>query len=286
MKKVFLITFTIFIVLLCSCEKNSSTQQNIQKIADTDTVTTLDEKFYEAKQIVYSLPSPQEISIILLEDKNISFNPALLDNLQNVDNYNSELSLALNMGVIIADITYAAMFKENDQVFNYMDAAQKIADQLGLLNYFTQQDVDKIKQNFTDRDQVMNIITKAYMRADAKLQEDHRDNIGALILIGGWIEGLYLAVNTINCNVQNNPKVVNSIAEQQLSLSLLVDFLHYYSNDKLLSQISKNIYQLDKIFQNVHTTIDKNGNIIIDKNDFKRICAKVDSIRNGYLNLY
>ncbi len=286
MKKVFSIFFTILLVFLYSCGKNSNRQQDFQKITDTDTVTTLDEKFYEAKQIIYSLPSPQEISVILLEDKNLSFNPSLLDNLQNIDNYNSDLSLALNMGVIIADITYAAMYNENDQVFNYMDAAQKIADQLGLLNYFTQQDVDQIKQNITNRDQVMNIITKAYMRADAKLQEDRRDNIGALILIGGWIEGLYLAVNTINCNVTDNPKVVNSIAEQQLSLSLLVDFLHYYSNDKLLSQISKNIYELDKIFQSVHTTIDKDGNIIIDQSDFKRICSKVDSIRNGYLNLY
>ena len=84
MKKIFSIFFTFLIVFLYSCGKNSNKAQDFQKITDTDTVTALDEKFYEAKQIVYSLPSPQEISIILLENKNITFNPALLDNLQQI----------------------------------------------------------------------------------------------------------------------------------------------------------------------------------------------------------
>ncbi len=280
--------YLVYVLLVFSfyaCKNNSTPTKAAKKIPDSTSTSALDERFYEAKQVVYSLPSPQEISLTLLENKEVSFNPSLMNTLSKVDNHTSDLSLALNLGMIIADITYANIFGENDYVMNYVVAAQNIADKLGLLNYFSSNDIQKMKKNITNRDEIMDIITKAYMRADAKLQEDDRDDIGALVLIGGWIEGMYLAVNTINGDVSKYPKLVSSIAEQQLSLALLVDFLHYYSGDKLLSEISSDIFQLDKIFQSIHTDIDKDGNIIINQKDFDRLARKIDKIRNSYVNL-
>ncbi len=277
--------YLLLFLSFSACKKTSSSTKSPKKLPDTASTSALDERFYEAKQVVYSLPSPQEISITLLESKDVNFNPSLMDNLSKVDNYTSDLSLALNLGIMIADVTYATIFGENDYVMNYVVAAQNIADRLGLLNYFSSEDLQKMKKNLTNRDEIMDIITKAYMRADEKLQEDDRDDIGALVLIGGWIEGMYLAVNTINGDVTKHPKLVSSIAEQQLSLALLVDFLHYYSNDKLLSEISSDIYQLDKIFQSIHTDIDSDGNIIIKQKDFDKLAKKIDKIRNSYVNL-
>ena len=123
------------------------------------------------------------------------------------------------------------------------------------------------------------------MRSDARLQEDKRDDIGALILIGGWVEGMYLATQLAHCNASSNVKLVSSIMEQQLTLALLVDFLNYYHNNKLLSEISKDIFDLDKIFQEANTDIDDEGNILVNQQDFERICKQIAKIRDSYVNM-
>jgi hypothetical protein len=259
---------SLIVLTFAACKNNNSQKQTVKQTIDTDSVFVLHEKFNEAKQVVYSLPSPQEVNIILLENKNITFDPTLLNSDKLVDKYTSDLSRALNLGIYSADISYASLFEQNQLAINYMNAAKKLADQLGILNYFTKQDIEQIENNVTNRDEIMKIITQAYMKSDAQLQEDHRDDIGALILIGGWIEGMYLAVNLAHCNVKENPKLINSIMEQQLSLALLVDFLHYYENDKLLSEIAQDIYDLNKLFDSINTDIDNNGYIKVSQKDF------------------
>ncbi len=284
MKTLRLLALLILIPVIFSCN-NDKKQQTQKQTIQTDTSVVLREKFNEAKQVVYSLPSPQEVSIILLDNKDINFDPTLLNNINNVDKYTSDLSKALNLGIYSADVSFANLFDQNQITINYMTAAKKLAEQLGILNYFTEEDIDKLENNVTNRDEIMKIITEAYMKSDAKLQEDHRDDIGALILIGGWIEGMYLAVNLTHCNVKENPKLVSSIMEQQLSLALLVDFLNYYKNDKLLSEISHDIFELNKIFQGINTDIDDNGNITVSQEDFQKLCNAVNSIRSTYVRM-
>ncbi len=276
---------SFFLLLSCSNKSPKISQKSKPRVIDSDSIYSLNEKFNEAKQIVYSLPSPQEVSLILLDNKNISYNPELMNKYTNVDKYTSDLSRALNLGIYSADISYSTIFNQNQTAINYISAAKKLAEQLGILNYFSQNDIQEIENNITNRDEVMKVITQAYMKSDAKLQQDKRDDIGALILIGGWIEGMYLAVNLAQCNAKSNPQLINAIMEQQLSLSLLVDFLNYYKNNKLLSDISSDIIQLNNIFQSTKTNIDSSGNIIVSEKDFKRICKKINQIRNTYVNL-
>ncbi len=265
-----------------SCKNNKNNQQVAQPV---DTTSISDEKFSEAKQIVYSLPSPQEVSMIILDNKELTFDPTITNNLANVNKYTTDLAKALNLGIYSADISYATIFNQKQTAVNYMSAAKSLAESLGILDYFTQDEIKEIEKNVTNRDEISKIISEAYMRSDAKLQEDKRDDIGALILIGGWVEGMYIATKLAQCNAKSNTKLVSSIMEQQLSLALLVDFLHYYSNNKLLSEIARPIFELDKIFQQANTDIDQDGNIIVGQKDFEKICRQIEKIRNTYVNM-
>jgi len=96
---------------------------------------------------------------------------------------------------------------------------------------------------------------------------------------------MYIATKLAHCNAKSNTKLVSSIMEQQLSLALLVDFLNYYSDNKLLSEISRPIFDLDKIFQQANTDIDQDGNIIVGQKDFEKICKQIEKIRNTYVNM-
>ncbi len=280
------IIISIFLISGCKNDKShKQTAKKLEQAVDSQAYSEINEKFNEAKQVVYSLPSPQEISYILFSEKDLSFDPTLLNPISAADKYTTDMSRALNLGIYSADISFATLFDQNQIAIDYMEVAKKLADKLGILNYFTDDDIQRIENNITNRDELMKIITEAYMKSDAQLQEDQRDDIGALILIGGWVEGMYIAVSLTNCNVKENPKLTSSIIEQQLSLALLVEFLNYYKDNKLLSEISKDIYELDNIFQNINTDIDENGNIVTTQEDFEKICKKIKQIRNSYVNM-
>ncbi len=283
MKSFIKLAVLISLVLSFASCKNNKKNQQISQPADTTTIS--DEKFSEAKQIVYSLPSPQEVSMIILDNKDLSFDPTVTNNIANVNKYTTDLAKALNLGIYSADISYATIFNQKQVAVNYMSAAKSLAESLGILDYFTQDEIQEIEKNVTNRDEISKIISEAYMRSDAKLQEDKRDDIGALILIGGWVEGMYIATKLAHCNAKSNTKLVSSIMEQQLSLALLVDFLNYYSDNKLLSEISRPIFDLDKIFQQANTDIDQDGNIIVGQKDFEKICKQIEKIRNTYVNM-
>ncbi len=280
-----IILILVILVVANSCKKSNKPQKPVtQTVKDTSAIIT-DEKFSEAKQIVYSLPSPQEVSSIILDQKGLSFDASIPNAPDQESKYVTDLSRALNLGIYSADISYATIFDQKQFAVNYMSAARKLAENLGILDYFTQDEIKQIENNVTNKDEITNIVSKAYMRSDARLQEDKRDDIGALILIGGWIEGMYIATQLAHCKANSNVKLVNSIMEQQLTLALLVDFLNYYSNNKLLSEISKNIFDLDKIFQEANTDIDDQGNILVKQKDFERICKQIAKIRNSYVNM-
>ncbi len=283
LSSIFLILLTISVF---SCKKSNEKSQEKVTTSPKDTTAVLtDEKFSEARQIVYSLPSPQEVSSIILDQKGLSFDASLPNKAEQATKYATDLARALNLGIYSADISYATIFDQKQFAVNYMSAARKLAENLGILDYFTQDEIEKIENNVTNKDEVTEIISEAYMRSDARLQEDKRDDIGALILIGGWVEGMYLATQLARCQANSNIKLVSSIMEQQLTLALLVDFLNYYHNNKLLSEISKDIFDLDKIFQQAETDIDDEGNILVKQKDFQQICKQIEKIRNSYINM-
>ncbi len=283
---VILLSIMTLPIFISSCGNNEKKTKKTptKQMPTADSLYAIDEKFNEAKQIIYSLPSPQEVSYILFQDnKKITFEQKLLNPLDNEPKYNSDFSKALNLGIYTADISYASIFEQNQLCINYIATAKKLAEQLGILNYFSDEKIKELEDNATNRDEVMRILTETYMQSDASLQENQQEDIGALVLIGGWIEGMYIAVNLTNCNVNDNPELVSSIMEQQLSLALLVDFLNYYKDNKLLSQVSGDIKELDQIFQNAETNINDLGIITVNPNDFKKICKKINEIRTKYI---
>jgi len=281
----FFVLFFLSMLFFLSCSKNNDVNNEPQKITK-DTINILqDNKFSEARQIVYSLPSPQEATSIILDQKGLEFNPSLTNNPDFVNKYTTDLARALNLGIYSADISYASIFNQKQFAINYIISAKKLAEYLGILDYFTEEEINEIENNIIDKDKITKIITRAYMRSDAQLQENQRDDIGALILIGGWVEGMYLATQLAKRQNTPNVKLISSIMEQHLTLDLLIDFLNYYNDNKLLRQISKDIFTLDKIFQQINTDIDEQGNIIVDQKDFNLICKQIEKIRNSYINM-
>ena len=279
------------VILFSSCKKdNNNNNNNKQPTQDTivqDTLNT-DEGLEVAMTIFYSLPSPTEISTLLLDNKGTFYDESLLNSLSNADKYSTDYSMALNLGIYSADLSYAGIFEQNQTVVNYMATAKKLAEKLGILNVFDEEKIKEIEENFNDRDKIMEIISNTYMESDAYLKENNRNKIAVLIMIGGWIEGMYLACSIAEKDNYENSDLVSSILEQDLSLDLLVKLFASYPKDKMLEATKQDIETLNKLYNEIgqDVSISPNGTLTTSKDNLQKIKNTFAQIRNKYIELF
>lgn len=277
------VTSLIFtaLIFLGSC-KNKTEDKDVTSI-DSDSIV-LQEKIEEAKEIYYSLPAPHEVATILFENNNTYFDKDIL-NQSNADKYTSETAQAYNLGIYSADLSYASLFEENQTVIDYMSIVKGLAEQLGILGAFNDETINKLEKNINNRDEIMRIISESFMDSDAYLQENNRNELGAMILIGGWIEGLYIAEELSNQDANKNIPLVSSILEQQLSLELIVNFLKDFKKTKSLDIIKGDLSDLFKIYQSLSTDVTNEGYLVVDNTQFTKLCKKIKEIRNKLISL-
>jgi len=276
-----LITITLFYFINTSCKRENSNNPVIK--IDSDSLA-LAKKFEQAKEILYSLPSPNEVTSVLLEGDNTKFYSDLLNTTANYSKYNTEISQALNLGVYSADLSYASIFEQNQIAVSYMASCKKLAENLRILEAFEQSTIDRMEKNITNRDSIMRIISESFMNSDAFLQENNRQDIGALILIGGWIEGLYLSTQITNGKINSNPQLVSSILEQQLSLELIVKFLKDFKSNKM-DFVTKEINDLYNIYTSISTSINDQSLMTCSQDDYTKLYKKVKDLRNAIVNM-
>lgn len=282
LKELIIVSIVALIFISLGSCKNKNEKSDISDI-DSDSIS-LKIKIEEAKEIFYSLPAPHEVSMFLIKNSETFFD---LDNLnkENSDKYTTEAAQAYNLGIYSADMSYASLFDQNQIVIDYMVKVKGLAEQLGILGAFNQETLDLLENNINNRDEIMRIISETFMDSDAYLQENNRHEIGAMILIGGWIEGLYLAKELSEGDASKNIPLVSSILEQQLSLELIVNFLVDFKETKSLNIVKNELSELLIIYQSLITNVTEDGYLIVDNVQFADLCEKIDEIRNKIINL-
>lgn len=277
-----LFSFLGFSTVFTSC-KNKNDQTDTLTVVDQDSID-VQEKIEQAKEIFYSLPAPHEVATFLMLNDDAFFAEDILNPVTNSSNYNTEAAKSFNLGVFSADLSYASLYDQNQIVINYMASSKKLAEQLGILDAFSQETIERLEQNINNRDEIMRIISETFMDSDAYLQENDRQDVGAMILIGGWVEGIYLASEVSGTDVTNNKQLVSSILEQQLSLELMVQFLKDFQSSKL-DIVKDDLIALYDIYTSIETSVTDDGYLKCSQTDFEKLCNSIKSIRDKIINL-
>ncbi|MBK8808349.1 MAG: hypothetical protein IPO21_17675 [Bacteroidales bacterium] len=199
----------------------------------------------EAKKVMYSLPSPIETAM-LIKRAGADYNEEILNPVSNVSKYNTNKDKALNMGVYGADLSYASIFDQTQTVMKYMQVSKKLADDLGLLSSIDSKIVERLENNVNDRDSIIRIISETFMNSNSTLKEDNRPAIAAMILAGGWIEGLYIAT-TLAQDVKQE-ELVARIVDQRLSFNEMQKLLESNSDNQEIVQIIESLSGVKEAF--------------------------------------
>ncbi|MBI4646664.1 MAG: hypothetical protein HY738_08770, partial [Bacteroidia bacterium] len=167
--------------------------------------------------------------------------------------YSTNTSMALNLGVYGADLSFATMFDQGQTSIKYIAASKKLAEDLGILDAISKNTIDRMEKNSGIRDSLMEIITETFMNSNSFLRENDRASIAAIILIGGWIEGVYIA-SKVTQSLETKEEMLEKIADQRLSLSTLLSLLQEYQDDKNIVALSSSLKDIETVFNKVTVT--------------------------------
>ena len=156
-----ILTLSILISLfLSSCNSGG---RGAKKEADSLSVSETNAAIYDdikkAETIFYTIPSPLE-SAMLIKSAGAVFDEKLLNPVGNTNNYNTNKSMALNLGIYTCDLSFASLYDQTQLIINYMNAAKKMADGLGILEAIGDEDINQLEQNIHNTDVIMEIVSK------------------------------------------------------------------------------------------------------------------------------
>ncbi len=304
MRKLIFHPLTIFsmAVLFSACSGSSGSGTAEKKSEEKEEITfTPKEGVYESdrkeniKKIFHALPSPVEMAD-LIKKTGSSFDKSFLNDPANVEKYVTSGQQALNLGIYGADLSYASIFEQDRQSLNYLDAVQSIANSLDVGAAIDKSVFDRLKDNQENQDSLMSIITETYWTINAYLKENEsREETSALVIAGGWIEGLHLAGSHY---IPGNKELHERIAEQKYALENLVNLMNTYDSESL-TDIKADLAEVQTLYNDVEivkgkTTKDKDagGMVVIggkkevsmDDVTLQKVLSKIKDIRNKYIN--
>ena len=273
--------------LLLSCEETNTTTFSKLPSFNLNRDSSTIQKESHVEKIYFNVPSTMKTAYILKKagasyDASFPLNP----NKAN-DDFTTEQQ-ALLLGIYGSDLNYTIVSNKNQETIYYLNSINSLGEKLGLGNILNQEMKNRIEKNVNSKDSMQVIITDLFWKIEQSLNEDGRSRIGALIVTGGWIEGLYVATQ-IAIKMPENIKIKSIICQQKFSSKDVLELVKNscsseYISDVVLRPLKQINASLSKIktrqeFYSSELNIDEND-MIIDNNVINEITTIIEQIRD------
>ncbi len=282
-----------FFVLISACGTAPS-GEDANKNADSTKNEINEDTLAKVKKVFYSLPTPNETAM-LIKRAGAKYHEDLLNPVDNASKYISTKSRAINLGVYISDLSYASIFNKAQTSIKYMNNARKLAEALGVPDAINQDLIDRLEKSKNNKNEVMSIIAETFMNSNSVLSPE----TATMVVIGGWIEGMYIATQLVNKKDLKDNELANRIIDQQLTLTIVIDLVKKFPNNNDIVNLAKDINDLSALYakipaasQNVTVTQDDKTNeavlespipAAIPPDVFLQLCDKITAIRASYI---
>ena len=199
------------------------------------------------REIYYGLLTPVEVCNIF-ERLGIPFNDTIILPPENRDLYMSSYKAAMNLGVYGVDMGYIKLFGVNRQTMNYFSTIKTLSNRLNMPDTFISDAIRSLDADMSNADSVTRLMNDAYAKIDEHLRQEGSEGTLGLMLMGGWIEAMYLATQLAYDPANPDPQVVGKIAEQKYSLLSLLSFMKNYYGDPMVVFYTKKLKYLNRWF--------------------------------------
>jgi hypothetical protein len=293
-----LVVLILVIGLFTGCKGGKKAPDNNTTVVLPKDNAAILQDIKQAEKIFQALPSPLE-SAMLIKSAGARFDGKLLNPVSSVNNYVTTKAMALNLGVYTCDLSFASLYEQTQLLIDYMNAAKKMADGLGILEAIDQADIDKLEENINNTEAIMDIVSQTFMNSDSYLKDNGQPATAATVLVGGWIEGLYISTQLIDMKEFDGNKLVGRIIDQKLSIDILLNLLAGSKGNPSIDELMVQVGKLKTIFDKIKldtspikTEYNKATNTTILKSEvktdmtpevFRELTITTAEIRNSFV---
>jgi hypothetical protein len=299
MRSGLLMVVVMITIILAGCKSggNKAAKEDLTVEVPKDNAAVY-EDIKQAEKIFNALPSPLE-SAMLIKSAGARFDESLLNDVGSVNKYVTNKSMALNLGIYTCDLSFASLYEQTQLIIDYMNAAKKMADGLGILKAIEQSTIDRLEENINNSEVIMEIVSETFMNSNSYLEDNGQPAIAAMTLVGGWFEGLYISTQLVDMNEFNGNKLVGRIIDQKLSIDILISLLESSKGDPAVDELIGQVNKLKVVFDKIKITtspvrpeFDQASNTTVLKSEvqtdmtpevFLELSKTVGEIRNSFV---
>lgn len=238
----------------------------------------------------FGVPSPTEIFDLFrdFEGKRVeSFNHP-----DNIDRYLTNDIKSLNMGIYLSDFGFSSKVNESKDAWNYLNAGLEMLKGIGAEEVVDFEAIASMANAFEDgEDSVVVTMDKTFANMFNKLEKSGYGSDLSLIMIGGWVEGVYLLAELDFYSKES--LVVQAVSEQSYTLDQIIGFTGAYANDENVAKWRNKMIELQDIYKKMDIEVEESivktedgklileggESVILNEADYYELVKQVSEIR-------
>jgi hypothetical protein len=227
---------------LVSCNQETETRQ--ESITGDFQDTEIEPQ--RVREIFYNMYRPDEMSRIF-QKVGANYDPSIPNSPDHFARYKKSGDIAIAIGVYGVDLHYARIFDQKMMAARYFTVVEILSEKLGIPKEYYEDIFRTIEENFPDQDSISILASRIYDKTESYLKDHDKNSLAALIVMGGWIEALYIASQILESNPYNI-EILDRIAEQKYSLNSLIYLLSNHQDDIKITEYILMLKRLRKAY--------------------------------------
>jgi hypothetical protein len=271
-----LIIYYFFLLFFISSCRNSSGNKNEFIFPESDSIPLNEAEKLSSEaiaEISKNISSPVEIAN-LLQMMEVPFSSDYLASSIDANRQTTSFDKALTLGILGADLGYLNMYEKTSSSIDILSSIRKLAEGINVGQFFDFETIKRLSLNKSNLDSLLFMSIDSYTRIDEYLRANDRGQLSALMIIGVWIEGQYLATQVMK--QFPDPMLRDRIGEQKIILNDLILLASPYCNrDNEYADLCKYLKEIKDRYRDVRITYtlgepqseEKDGGLIVTQTE-------------------
>ncbi len=242
----------ILICFLFACKSNRKYNQVIEldsiNLSDSINVISPLDTVGEGLPIFYNMYLSVELSS-LFESAGAIFTSELMNNTDKTSEYITSAQKAVNLGIYAVDLSYAKVFDQVEIAGRYFNAMQQLSRELGIPGDYFENTAERFERNIADKDSLIKLANEVYYTTEDYLKKNERYTTAAMIIMGGWIEAIHIAIDV--AIESRDANIIERLVDQKYSLNNLMLMLSEHKSNEVVKEYLNQLSVVKKEFDKI-----------------------------------
>jgi len=220
---------------------DGSSEDSVQEIIKREVVLSP-----EAQDMLNRFPTPLDVTTTLQTAK-APYLFSLCNPPANLNEYFTEKTKALNLGVFSTDLAYSSVYQRAEEIDKFLFCTGKLAGDLGIGGVYDKDLLKKANGYKDNRDSLLALVRTFLSGTSDFLRRNNRTQVAVFVACGAFTEGLYITSSLCQF-APGNSRIREGILAQKGNLDKLLLILGEYGSDSNIKPVADEMAKLKKVF--------------------------------------